>query len=102
MAANSCPPPLPVLDLQSGAKGFQLSNPPVLECMTLMASLKVFQQTSMGELTRKSRVLTGYLELLLEEGLEKAAAEAAGKAGGEKRGGGTEECAKKDGSGAGF
>lgn len=57
------------LDLQAGAKGFQISNQPVLECCCLWASLQVFEQTSMSQLVRKSRVLTGYLELLLERGL---------------------------------
>ena len=60
-----------VLDLQPGAAGFQLSNPPVLQCMLLKASLNVFSQTSMDELTAKSRILTGYLELLLETFLSK-------------------------------
>lgn len=56
-----------VLDLQPGAKGFQISNPPVLDCSCLRASLRVFNETSMSQLTSKSRILTGYLELLLEE-----------------------------------
>lgn len=60
-----------VLDLQAGAKGFQLSNPPILECCSLRASLKVFEQTSMTQLVCKSRLLTGYLELLLENSLSK-------------------------------
>ena len=60
-----------VLDLQPGAAGFQLSNPPVLQCMLLKASLNVFSQTSMAELITKSRILTGYLELLLETFLSK-------------------------------
>ena len=60
-----------VLDLQPGAAGFQLSNPPVLQCMLLKASLNVFSQTSMAELTAKSRILTGYLELLIETFLSK-------------------------------
>ena len=64
---NYCP--CTVLDLQPGAKGFQLSNPPVLGCTCLQASLQVFDQTSMQQLACKSRLLTGYLELLLEAGL---------------------------------
>jgi kynureninase len=58
-----------VLELQAGAKGFQLSNPPVLECCCLQASLAVFEQTSLKQLVQKARLLTGYLELLLEESL---------------------------------
>ena len=68
---NFVPLPPLVLDLQSGAAGFQLSNPPVLQCMALLSSLNVFKETSMSELCQKSRILTGYLELLLEENLGK-------------------------------
>ncbi|XP_065886562.1 kynureninase-like isoform X2 [Dysidea avara] len=53
------------MELQPGAAGFQLSNPPVLETVSLLASLNVFKQTSITELRRKSVLLTGYLELLL-------------------------------------
>ena len=60
-----------VLDLQAGAAGFQLSNPPVMECLSLKASLDVFADTSMRELTTKSRILTGYLEMLIEHYLTK-------------------------------
>ena len=59
-----------VLELQAGAKGFQISNVPVLECCCLQASLGVFGKTSMKQLVHKSRFLTGYLELLLETCLE--------------------------------
>ena len=62
-----------VLELQPGAAGFQQSNPPVLQCMLLKASLNVFSQTSMAELTAKSRILTGYLELLIETFLSEKA-----------------------------
>ncbi len=68
-----------MLELQSGAAGFQLSNPPVFECLSLKASLDVFVDTSMRELTTKSRILTGYLEMLIEEYLTKEKREAAGK-----------------------
>ena len=61
----------PVVDLQPGKAGFQLSNPPVLQCMLLKASLNVFSQTSTAELSANSRVLTGYLELLIETFLSK-------------------------------
>ncbi len=60
-----------VLELQAGAAGFQLSNPPVFECLSLKASLDVFAETSMRELTTKSRILTGYLEMLIEQYLTK-------------------------------
>ncbi len=60
-----------VLELQAGAAGFQLSNPPGFECLSLKASLDVFAETSMRELTTKSRILTGYLEMLIEQYLTK-------------------------------
>ena len=41
--------------------------------MLLKASLSVFSQTSMTELTAKSRILTGYLELMIETFLSKKA-----------------------------
>ena len=56
-----------MLQLQPGAAGFQLSNPPVLQMMCLLGSLNVFKMTSMTQLTKKSRILTTYLELLLED-----------------------------------
>ena len=51
---------------QPGAAGFQLSNPPVFQVMSLLGSLRVFKLTTMADLNRKSRILTTYLELLLE------------------------------------
>ena len=56
-------------DLVLGAKGFHVSNPPIMQCMLLKASLNVFSTTSMTQLCLKSRLLTGYLELLIEENL---------------------------------
>lgn len=53
--------------LLPGADGFQCSNPPVLEMVSLLASLNVFSKTSMEELRQTSVVLTGYLELLLKQ-----------------------------------
>ncbi|KAN0076560.1 Pyridoxal phosphate-dependent transferase [Elaphomyces granulatus] len=50
---------------QSGAAGYQLSNPSVLDLSAVAASLHIFNQTSMGELRKKSLKLTGYLERLL-------------------------------------
>ncbi|XP_065886308.1 kynureninase-like [Dysidea avara] len=55
------------LDLQPGAAGFQLTNPPVLETVNLLASLNIFKQTTIRQLRQKSLLLTGYLELLLKE-----------------------------------
>ncbi|TNN24059.1 Kynureninase [Liparis tanakae] len=54
------------MELQPGVKGFRLSNQPVLLVCPLQASLEVFQMTSMQSLRRKSVLLTGYLEHLLQ------------------------------------
>ena len=48
-----------------GAQGFQVGNPSVLATTALIASLEVFQLTSMSALRQKSVALTGYLEQLL-------------------------------------
>lgn len=48
-----------------GAKGFQLSNPDVLSMTSLLGSLRVFAQTSMSAVRRKSLQLTSYLRWLL-------------------------------------
>lgn len=52
-----------------GAAGYQLSNPSVLNVVSLLASLRIFEQTSMLELRRKSILLTSYLEELLNVAL---------------------------------
>jgi kynureninase len=49
-----------------GAGAWQLSNPSVLDCTSLIGSLKVFAMTSIGELREKSLSLTAYLEFLLK------------------------------------
>ena len=48
-----------------GAAGFQLSNPSALDTTAVIASLEVFELTSMEELREKSVALTKYLEDLL-------------------------------------
>eukprot|EP00050_Salpingoeca_kvevrii_P004960 m.267047 g.267047 ORF g.267047 m.267047 type:complete len:489 (-) comp11068_c2_seq2:303-1769(-) len=50
---------------QPGVRGLQCSNPPVLQVVSLLGSLLVFEKTSMGALRKKSELLTGYLELLV-------------------------------------
>ena len=50
-----------------GAQGFQVGNPSALAISALIASLEVFQMTSMSALRKKSTALTGYLERLLLE-----------------------------------
>ncbi|CAG8450228.1 8195_t:CDS:10 [Ambispora gerdemannii] len=48
-----------------GAAGYQLSNPSVLNTVSLLGSLQVFAKTSMLTLRTKSFLLTGYLEFLI-------------------------------------
>eukprot|EP00930_Biecheleria_cincta_P084591 TRINITY_DN7403_c0_g1_i2.p1 TRINITY_DN7403_c0_g1~~TRINITY_DN7403_c0_g1_i2.p1 ORF type:complete len:518 (+),score=85.48 TRINITY_DN7403_c0_g1_i2:69-1556(+) len=53
-------------EAEVGASAWRLSNPPVLQTVSLLASLDVFAKTSMTELRGRSMLLTGYLELLLQ------------------------------------
>jgi kynureninase len=62
----------PTFDPQPGAASFQLSNPSVLNVVSLMASLEVFGMTDMETLRAKSVLLTAYLELLLHQLLPKS------------------------------
>jgi kynureninase len=49
----------------NGAGGFQLSNPSALDLTSVLASLSVFNMTSMAKLRSRSVKLTAYLEHLL-------------------------------------
>ena len=52
---------------EPGARGFQLSNPPILQCVSLIASLEIFASAGgMGPIRQKGVLLTGYLLSLLE------------------------------------
>ncbi len=49
----------------AGAEGWQISNPPILQMAALRASLEIFDEVGMADLSRRSRRLTGYLEFLI-------------------------------------
>jgi len=51
---------------EHGASAWRLSNPPVLQTESLLASLKVFAKTSMAELRARSILLTAYFEILVQ------------------------------------
>lgn len=50
-----------------GARGWQLSNAPVLSMAALKASLDIFDQAGINNLVDKSKLLTGYLEYIIRE-----------------------------------
>lgn len=54
------------LQLIPGARGFRISNPPILLVCPLQASLEIFNKATMKALRRKSILLTGYLEYMIK------------------------------------
>ncbi|XP_054418731.1 kynureninase [Pteronotus mesoamericanus] len=54
------------LQLIPGARGFRISNPPMLLVCSLHASLEIFNKATMKALRRKSILLTGYLEYMIK------------------------------------
>lgn len=50
-----------------GADGWQLSNVPIFQSAAHLASLEIFQQAGFSAIRKKSLLLTGYLEFLLNE-----------------------------------
>ncbi|PVD31768.1 hypothetical protein C0Q70_07186 [Pomacea canaliculata] len=57
--------------ISPGAYGYRISNPPGFLVAPIKASLEVFAKTSMKDLVAKSRLLTGYLELLVNRKYKK-------------------------------
>jgi kynureninase len=54
-------------DVLPGAEGWQLSNPPILSMAAIRASLDIFNEVGIENLTKKSKKLTGYFEFLINE-----------------------------------
>ncbi len=52
---------------QPGAAGWQVSNAPVFPMAIHRASLEIFEEAGMENLRRKSELLTGFLEFIIEE-----------------------------------
>ena len=50
-----------------GADGWQLSNVPVFQAAAHIAALEIFEQTTITALRKKSLLLTGFLEFLLND-----------------------------------
>lgn len=50
-----------------GARGWQLSNPPILALAGVKASLEIFDEVGMDMLVEKSKLLTGYLDYLIKK-----------------------------------
>jgi kynureninase len=50
-----------------GAAAWAVSNPPILSCAPLLASLPLFQEAGLRALQDKARALTGYAAYLLRE-----------------------------------
>ncbi len=52
---------------QDGADGWQISCPPILALAPIGASYELFNEVGMTALRRKSELLTGYLQYLIDE-----------------------------------
>ena len=51
----------------AGVEAWQLSNPPILSMAAIKASLEIFDEVGIAHLRKKSLLLTGYLEYLVDE-----------------------------------
>ncbi len=51
----------------TGAEGWQLSNPPILSLAAINASLDIFDEVGMDALIKKSKKITAYLEVLINQ-----------------------------------
>lgn len=58
-------------DPVESADAWQLSNAPILPMAALRASMELFDQGGMEALTKKSLELTGYLQFIIKDALEK-------------------------------
>jgi kynureninase len=54
-----------------GASAYAISNAPILLTSCLMGSLELFNEVGMKKIRQKSKMLTGYLEILLNEKFNK-------------------------------
>src|SRR5258708_5612546 len=50
-----------------GVEAWQLSNPPIFQLAAIRASLELFGQAGMTQLSEKSKTLTSYLEFLIKD-----------------------------------
>ena len=64
----------PEFDPMSGAEAWQLSNAPILALAPYLASLELFEEVGMAALIEKSKLLTAYLEYILQETAKEAEA----------------------------
>ncbi|UJR33886.1 hypothetical protein I4U23_021307 [Adineta vaga] len=56
----------PQIERDIGADGFRVSNPSIHQCAVLSASLEIFEEVGIEALREKSKLLTQYMEYLIE------------------------------------
>ncbi|CAD6184983.1 unnamed protein product [Caenorhabditis auriculariae] len=54
------------LELEEGAAGYRISNPPIHLVVPIIGSLEIFKMVSLEDLRTRSCYLTGYLEFLIK------------------------------------